>query len=232
MIVLASWPGWLSPWEWTTADWAGVTFFAIAAAAFVAWRQVKEAQALREEQARPFVVIDFEPWTVFIDLKISNVGNTIARDVQFEFDPPLAAAKDERAGLIAVAETNLFKNGIPSLPPGKEITLFFDQFPQRKDKNLPDKYSVDISYTSPSGKKYSERTVLDLGIYFGVGQITRHDIHDVHKQLEKISKTLAGWTHAEGLKIMSREDRKQYRDELYAAHEQREQDSDDETTDQ
>jgi hypothetical protein len=48
----------LSPWDWTSSDWAGLTFLVLVVAAFVAWRQVKEAQRLREEQARPFVVID------------------------------------------------------------------------------------------------------------------------------------------------------------------------------
>ena len=227
-FVLMSWPVWLSPWEWTTDDWAGLTFLVIAAAAFVAWRQVKEARTLREEQARPFVVIDFEPWGVIIDLKITNVGKTVARDVQFDFEPRLAAAKDDKPGLTPIAETNLFTNGIPSLPPGKEITLFFDSFLERNEKGLPDKYDVDVSYSDPSGKRYTEQTVLDLAVYFDLGQITRHDIHDVHKQLEKIAKTLAGWTHPEGVKIMIPEDRRRYRDELYAAHEQRERDAEDE----
>jgi hypothetical protein len=57
---------------------------------------------------------------------------------------------------------------------------------------------------------------LDLGVYRGIGEITRHDIHDVHKRLEEISKTLGRWTHTEGLKVVSRADRKDYREELEA----------------
>jgi hypothetical protein len=58
-------------------------------------------------------------------------------------------------------------------------------------------------------------------MYRNVLHSVRHDLHDVHKQLEEISKTLAKWTHAAGLKILNREDRKQYREELRKQHEQR-----------
>jgi hypothetical protein len=217
MVTLASWPAWASPWEWTTDDWAGLTFLVIAIGAFVAWRQVREARKLREEQARPFVVLDFEPSGAqnMINLKITNLGKTIARNVKFQFDPPLTTAKDERAGWTPIADLALFKNGIPSLPPGKVITLFFDDFGVRKGAGLPAQYGVVSSYTDPLGKPYEERTVLDLSIYFGVMHITRHEIHDVHNQLALIVQLLKRWTHPDGLKILTLEDRKRYRAELH-----------------
>jgi hypothetical protein len=97
---------WASPWDWTTKDWAGLTFLVVAIGAFVAWRQVNEARKLREEQARPFVALDFEPSGAenIINLKIANLGKTIACNVKFQFDPPLATVKDEHAGLIPIAE--------------------------------------------------------------------------------------------------------------------------------
>ena len=122
---------WLSPWEWSASDWAGLTFLAVSGVLLVAWRQVKEAQRLRKEQARPFVVIDFHPWSTIIELKITNIGSTLARNVQFEFEPPLATSHDDTAGRGSLMDLNLFKNGIPSLAPTKEIRLFFDQFPAR-----------------------------------------------------------------------------------------------------
>lgn len=75
--MVMSWSVWLSPWAWTSSDWAGLTFVVLVVAAFVAWRQVKEAQRLREEQARPFVIIDFHPWSTIIELKIKNVGTSL-----------------------------------------------------------------------------------------------------------------------------------------------------------
>jgi hypothetical protein len=91
----------------------------IVAAAVVAWRQVKEARRLRdeqrrlrEEQARPFVLIDFHPWSTIIELKITNTGRTLARDVRFAFDPPLTTTHDT-SGRGNLMELNVFKTGIP-----------------------------------------------------------------------------------------------------------------------
>jgi hypothetical protein len=225
----------LSPWDWTSSDWAGLTFLVLVVAAFVAWRQVKEAQRLREEQARPFVVIDIEPWNPFVDLKITNLGQTMARDVQFQFDPPLTSWKDERhRQLVPIAETNLFKNGIASFPPRKQISLWFDRYPDRVEHGFPDRYDVRISYRGPSGrrkrrwgrssqgKRYSETMVLDLGMYRDIGEITRYGIHDVHNRLKAIGETLKSWTHQDGLKVLTPEDRKRYTEELRAEMEQRE----------
>lgn len=81
-MVAAAWP-----WNWSSAEWAGATFLVITAAAFIALWQANEARRLRKEQARPFVVIDFEILRTIIRLGIANVGRTLARDVQYSFDP-------------------------------------------------------------------------------------------------------------------------------------------------
>ena len=207
----AAWPVWLSPWAWSSSDWQGLTFAAVVVGAFVAWRHVKEARRLREQQARPFVVIDFHPvGGVAIEIRIKNVGTTLARDVQFKFDKPLISAHDPHGPL---TDLNLFKNGIPSLPPGKEIKFFFDSYPSRIENGLPMSYEVHVSYTDPAGKPHGEPTVLDLDMYYGSGGITRHGVHDVHKQLEKIANSLKRWTDYEGLKVLSRADLKRRRKE-------------------
>jgi hypothetical protein len=224
-MALASLGHWLTAHpeyaEWGVAAGTLLTVIVLASAAVVAWRQVKEAkrlreehQHLREEQARPFVVIDIEPWSPFVDLKITNVGKTMAQDVQFRFEPKLESVKDEQHGFVPVGETNLFKNGIASFPPGKQITLWFDHYPDRIEKGLPDRYDVEISYVGPSGKRYAETTILDLGMYRDIGEITRYGIHDVHGRLKEIATTLNSWTHPEGLKVLTRKERKQYAAEI------------------
>jgi hypothetical protein len=211
---------WLSPWTWSSSDWAGLTFAVIVVGLVVAWRQVKESQRLREEQARPFVIIDFHPSRTTIELTISNVGATLARDVKFEFDPPLTTTHDSTPLRGNLMELNLFKNGIPSLAPAKEVKLFFDQFPSRIEQELPMTYDVQVSYRDPAGKKYSEPTVLDLAMYLGTGGVKRNDLHDIHRQLEAIAKEIQKWTaFGGGIKTMSPADLKQREhelDELYA----------------
>ena len=206
VVIFASWPVWLSPWDYTSTDWAGLTFVVLVVAAIVAFWQVREARRLREDQARPFVTVDFHPWSTLIELKIKNTGATLARDVQFDFDEPLVTTHDANSGRGSLMDLSLFKNEIPALVPGKEITLFFDQFPARLEAGLPMTYKLQVSYESPSGKRYSEPTVLDLQMYVGTGGITRHGLHDIHKQLKTMADTLKRWSDFEGLKVLTRSD--------------------------
>jgi hypothetical protein len=76
-------------------DWAAVTAWAAWATVAVyvvlgifAWIQVLQARRLREEQARPFVIVDFEPGFL-VYLTVENIGRTMARDVSIRFDKPL-----------------------------------------------------------------------------------------------------------------------------------------------
>src|SRR5215218_5772519 len=76
-------------------DWAAVTAWAAWATVAVyvvlgifAWIQVLQARRLREEQARPFVIVDFEPGFL-VYLTVEDIGRTMARDVIIRFDKPL-----------------------------------------------------------------------------------------------------------------------------------------------
>lgn len=199
--VLAAWP-----WNWSSSAWSGITFLALVVAAYIAWRQVKEAQRLREEQARPFVIIDFHAWQTIVELTIKNIGATMAWDVRFTFTPSLKTTHDDGPGRGDLMELNIFKNGIRSLPPNKEMRLFFDQFPARIAAGLPMTYAVDISYRDPKGKRYTEQTVLDLAVYLGTGGITRHGIHEIHREIKNIADTIKKWTDWYGLKIVTQTD--------------------------
>jgi len=210
-LLLAS--AWLMPWDWSSSDWSGLTFLAVIVGAYVAWRQVSEARRLREEQARPFVVIDFHAVAnFFIEVRITNLGTTLAYDAQFKFDRPPTSTHEDRN----LANLNLFRNGIPSLAPGKEFVFFFDTYPDRIEKDLPMSYEVHVTYTDPSGKGYSDRAVLDLDIYYDSGGITQHGLHDVHKQLKRIADNLKNWTDPDGLKVLTRDDLRTRRAERVA----------------
>ena len=83
-------------------------------AAAVAWRQVREARRLREDQSRPFVVIDFEVEGMLFFLRISNIGTTLARNVRFEINPPLSSAIEN-----PFSEMQILRDGAPTLAPGR-----------------------------------------------------------------------------------------------------------------
>ena len=89
-----------------------------------------------------------------------------------------------------------------------------------------------MTYTDPSGRSYSDRAVLDLDIYYDSGGITQHGLHDIHKQLKRITNNLKNWTDPEGLRVLTRDDLKTRRVERDAERTARAaptQDSDPET---
>lgn len=182
-------------------------------AAFVAWRQVSEARQLREEQARPFVVVDFEiDHDGLIYVVVSNLGRTIARDVRLTFKPEPHTTLDRESDPEdpPFREAKILREGIPSLAPGKRIPAMFDFGMNRvkKKDRYPDVYEVTVEYRDSTGRRLpAETNVLDLGIYWNVLRIGGKDIGDIHKSLQTIGKHLASFAAPMGDGILAVSDR-------------------------
>ncbi len=170
----------------------GLQLLVLVAAAFFGRRQLNEAKELREAQTRPFVVIDLgsSAQTLF-DLVVKNIGPTLARDVRFEFDPPIQSTDDD----LDPNKVKMFREGISTLAPGKEIRTLFEKGPERHKSDLPDTYAVTVAYTDQSGKRrYKETIDLDFGLYWDRPTVvSRRDVHDLYKQLEAIAKEIGKW---------------------------------------
>jgi hypothetical protein len=176
-------------------------------AAFYARRQVDaargqlyEARRLRLDTQRPFVVIDLvRTLPQFMDISIKNVGPLPATDVKFRFDPEIRSTSYEGAGLEqrgipVLAEQPIFRDGIPTLPPGREISLHFDHIPTRHERlDMPDRYTVYLSYQGPVEEYRDEKSVLDLSIHRATMQLAEKDLHDIHKVLEDLLDVLRKW---------------------------------------
>jgi hypothetical protein len=193
---------------WQAADWSALAsvvtaLVAILAAAF-AWRQVTEARKTREDQAQPFVVVDFEPSNVsfrVINLVIRNVGRTLARDVQLKFDPLLSSTHlNDKWDL---NDTTLIREGIPSLPPGKEIKALFDLAHERFKSDLPMAYTVTVEFSDARDRRQTPLVYkLDLNVYYGLQSVTEYGLHDAASALREIEKSVKKWTaHFNGLRV-------------------------------
>jgi excisionase family DNA binding protein len=126
----------------------------------LAWRQVSEARNLREAQAQPFVVVDFD---------VNESSQAI------RFRPDLRTTFDDKPNVVSPKDLKIFHDGIPSLPPGKRLAVMVDMFPQRDEAGLPDLYHVQINFFAPAlGREMSDATVIDLGIYRDVRAPPRH----------------------------------------------------------
>ena len=177
-------------------DWAAVTAWAAWATVAVyvvlgifAWIQVLQARRLREEQARPFVIVDFEPGFL-VYLTVENIGRTMARDVSIRFDKPLESTL---TGPHEIDESQLLRKPIPTLPPGRKIRVLFDQYAARLEAKLPLTYDVTLRYKGPLGKKAWEHPYrLDLGIYLG-SQGPPKGLPELVTEVENIRKELQKW---------------------------------------
>ena len=108
-------------------SWTDVGAFAVlaaqlvvlAVAALVAWRQLRHARRIREDEARPHVVVDLEVDQPAQDiyLVVSNLGRTTARDVRLTFDPQLTSSLDSDPNVVSPRDLKPLSEGIPSLPP-------------------------------------------------------------------------------------------------------------------
>lgn len=215
MIAAGPQPSWTD----VIGAWASVATVALLIlAGGIAWWQATEARNLRRAQSRPFVVIDFDAQSIhrFIYLRVVNFGTTMARNVRFEFDPPIESTFDWDGALPGIADLTIMKDGIRSLAPGKEIKFLFDAVLDRKQANLADTYDVTVThegeernrlFRSPVSESFKDTMVLDLSIYSNLTHITRRGEHDIHERLKEIRDLLKKWSATGGgLLALSPED--------------------------
>jgi hypothetical protein len=182
------WPGWASPWLWTGDTWAGLQFGVLVVALIVAWRQVREAARLREDTTRPFASIDLSVHEKMVYLTMTNYGPAMARDVQFEFKPPLRSSTFQQQ----VDGFKAFTEGIPTLPPGKTIATILDVFPSRESAGgFEDVYHATVTYRGDRGKKYDDLVTLDLGTYRDRISVGRHGLHEIGEMLKTTNRELS-----------------------------------------
>ena len=136
----------MDPREWHAAEWGafgqvGALVVAIVAGLLV-WVQVKHTAQAREDQTRPFVIVDFEfqGWEVLITIR--NIGSTPATDVEIKFDQPLKSPLDLEPDELAV-----FSRGIPMLAPGRAISIPFGNGPKffEDDPGVPLRYEAVVT---------------------------------------------------------------------------------------
>jgi hypothetical protein len=155
----------------------------LVAAAIIGRNQVLEARRLREQQIRPVVVIDFDiERGIEVYLEVTNLGNSLAREVTFEITPPLESSID-----VPVEKFKMFTEGIATLAPGKRYRTFFDTGFQRVGSELPMTYTAIIRYRDENRRRtFEEEVDLDLAQFIYLETPSRRDVHDVSEHLKEI----------------------------------------------
>jgi hypothetical protein len=150
--------------------------------------QIRDGRKQREDQTRPFIIVDFDFRSSVVSLAVRNIGPSAASDVRVALD-----ARIERSNGAAVnwQTTGLFSDGVPLFAPGRLMRFFLDEFQHRFDKQLPMQFSGVVEYKGPHGKgqPYREPFTLDLSVY-ETAQISAKEIADIGDELEKIRKLM------------------------------------------
>lgn len=163
-------------------------------------RRAEEARELRREQMRPFVIAELVP-DFIITFRVRNAGQTLARNVRITWDIfPRVTGKFAKDPVWTGPDASvLFRDGIPFLPPGEEVSTLFDHFPDRVDMGLEMQFKVTVAYDDFTElHHYAETLVLDLDLYRGLRRMDRKDIHDATRELKRMADSMHKWTDTAG----------------------------------
>ncbi|MEV0228688.1 hypothetical protein [Nonomuraea sp. NPDC050786] len=144
------------------------------------------------ESQQPYVVVDIRASDFIseaMNLVIENVGPTVARNVRIKFEPPIQTSMDgdDRERL---ADTLIFTQGIPHLPPGRKIEALFDIGWQFFQKDLPRRYTVTVEADGPYGAVEPLTYLIDLEIYRKLRHLTVKTLHQQVQEIEKLRKAV------------------------------------------
>lgn len=194
LIAALPWVWEYSPDAWTAlATWAAV--IAAVVAGLYARAQLEEARKTRLAQAQPFVSIDLEPSgpsRIHMDLVIRNTGTTVARDVRFLFDKPLQSTMDDEEG--SLREAAILRVGIPTLPPGREHRMLFENMPDLYKSDLPRRYDVTVIFEDIWNQTQELTYRLDADIFYDYDQLVVYGEHDTAVALREMRELMKSWT--------------------------------------
>jgi hypothetical protein len=184
----------------TIAIATAVQAAAVTLAFLVARSQLRDAKVTRELQAtqasktleattRPFVTVELDALTHYptIEFVIENHGKTLARNIRFEFDPPLSSSFDRGERLFA--NLPVFSAGLPSLAPGRRLRLHFDVI--RGDKPPTVESRVTVTYDGATKTGYTDSFDVDLDHTIGASLVGGPDrVGSVARELRELRRAL------------------------------------------
>lgn len=189
--------------SWNAEDWSafgqvGALVIAVVVGGFVAI-QVLQAKRAREEQARPYVIVDFEFRRFLVRIAIKNIGATPALNVAVKFDKPLQQVNPKGYD---INESSVFASPIPMLAPGRSIRINLDSGPAIfADGAVPLRYEASVTYSDVRGKTYEDPPFpLDLSPYKHT-PIESKGLPDLVGELERVRKDLDKWSSSNGLRV-------------------------------
>jgi hypothetical protein len=197
----------VNPMDWHAAEWGAFgqvgALVVAAVAGLLVWLQVRHGRQVREDQTRPYVIVDFEFRGMLVLISVKNIGTTPAANVHIMFDKPLQSPtqslKPERFAV--------FSEPIAMMAPGRAIRVYFgmgpDFFPT-DGEGVPLRYEVEVRYSDLGGKRnyIDPSNILDLAP-FKHTSVDRDDLHEIAQRVKGIEQAMKQWTQRGRLGINS-----------------------------
>lgn len=193
--------GSVSDWLTATATVAvtGLTFILAKESWQLRLLQMAQIRELQLESIRPNISVHLEPSHVgvnFMNVKISNLGKGIARQVNFEL-----TARDGipiQQGQNGVADKffklTVFRKGVQSLGVNQVITSFLFSVPKLNSEiggKIFEQYiRVRASFQDVEGNNYTNELSIDFSEFEGIAELGGSPIYDMSRELKKIRERL------------------------------------------
>lgn len=153
---------------------------------------VSETKKMREVQTEPKIEITLRPLESAINivrLHIKNIGLGPAENLEF-IPSVISGGEDAEKLLDEFTETNFFKTGLKYFGPGQEKYSHYTQMTKNHDQKIQSVLLFDIHYKSATGKKYCEKTVIDMSEMKGSYQLGKPNLYAISQSLEKMQRDI------------------------------------------
>lgn len=220
------------------SDWLTATAtVAVTALTFVlakeSWQlrllQIAQIRELQLESIRPNVSVHLEPSHVgvnFMNVKVTNLGKGIARQVSFELIDRNGAAISQGQNGVAdkFFKLAVFRKGVQSLGVNQAITSFLFSVPQLNGEiggSIFNQYiGIRTSFHDVEGNSYANEFSIDFAEFEGITELGGSPIYNISTELKKIreqfGRSFGSTAGRIGVDVYSSSDRKNEAEELSA----------------
>jgi len=153
---------------------------------------VSETKKMREVQTEPKIQITLRPLESAINivrLHIKNIGLGPAENLKFT--PTVVSGGEAAEKLLnEFTESNFFKTGLKYFGPGQETYSHYTQMTKDHEQKIQSVLLFEMEYKSATGKKYCEKTVIDMSEMKGSYQLGKPNLYAISQSLEKMQKDI------------------------------------------
>lgn len=170
---------------------SAISNFAMAIAtlgmAYYSKKSIDEMKISRKEENKANILFYVEQKEFNLNFIIKNIGKTMAKDVKIRSTPEF---KYDDTGEFNF--DSIFKNTIPSFPPGFEIKFSFNDTVYLLNEAESLIYHISISFKDIYDETVKEDFIIDFnylkGLFMKVPNDIDSSLHHINKNIEKMTK--------------------------------------------